>query len=302
MRPLNYVLDSRFGNFADYWGTIGIIDELELLPGAVRVVVSANFRGITNKIQRNLPDRELLFEFDYEVISGVLLYRVFGTNFAPVTGAGRIQRWGQQPGVNLIRFVSTGGAAEFIIGNVWLSEKVIMPVKNTQATIQIEDFSREKSTTSINVQNINTGGVNYASVEQDVDELKDAILTVTLGEVRHVEITKRFPESVATVTETSAQREEKWLVTMKDTLSHLDGGAGQNPNPGYGQLFSFEIACPDTQYLIDGQDYMDLEAATPAAFVASLEANARSPWNNNPAAAVTPTQEVVSVKLVGRRL
>jgi len=174
--------------------------------------------------------------------------------------------------------------------------------RNTWGTIEIEDYDREITTVSVNLQNIDTAGTNYGSVAQDLDEIKDSILTVIKGEVRNVTLHKQFRESDDVVTDQEAQRETKWLVTMRDTLQYLDV-LNAVPNPGYMQLFTFEIGTADLQYLTTSPPSDNMYVVDPSVgytFVTSLAANCRSPWNNNPETGVTPTQIVVAVRHVGR--
>jgi hypothetical protein len=178
----------------------------------------------------------------------------------------------------------------------------------TKAFLTIEDYGGEKSVMSFHVQDVGAG--NYGSVTQDIDEVKDAIMRVIEGEVRVSGFTKTFPESADIVLDTSAQRERKWLVTMQDTTQFLDAG-NTIANPGYLQLFSFEIATAKLELLgasrSDEVDYsLNLEPdplEDPiliwAEVMGELEANVRSPWNHT--AAVTPTQVVKSIRHVGRR-
>lgn len=174
--------------------------------------------------------------------------------------------------------------------------------RNTWGTVEIQDFDLEITTVSVNLQNIDATGTNYGSVTQDLDEIKDSILTVIKGEVRQVTLHKMFRESSDVVTDPEAQRETKWLVTMRDTLEFLDVLEGV-PNPGYMQLFTFEVGTADLQYLTTDppSDSMDVsDPGTGFDFIESMAANCRSPWNNNPQTGVTPTQIVVAVKHVGR--
>lgn len=171
--------------------------------------------------------------------------------------------------------------------------------KNTIGTVTIEDYNGEQTTTQVHLQNIDATGSNYAAVQTDLDEIKTSILTVIRGEVRKVTLSKAFPESDSAVTDVEAQRETKWLVTMRDTLAYLDL-LSATPNPGYLQLFSFEVGTADLTHLNLNADTMDVTDAPGDAFLASMEANTRSPWNNNPQIGVTPTQIVVSIVHVGR--
>lgn len=169
----------------------------------------------------------------------------------------------------------------------------------TIGTITIEDYDGEVTTTTVNLQNISQSGDNYASVTQDLDEIKDSIITVVRGVVRKVTVSKSFPESLDEVTSVEAQRETKWLVTMRDTTQYLDV-LHAVPNPGYLKLYSFEIGTANLTYLDEHDEEMDVSQVPGSAFKTSMEANTRSPWNNNPEAGITPTQVVVSIIHAGR--
>lgn len=177
----------------------------------------------------------------------------------------------------------------------------------TLANIGWEDRSLETSGTSVHVQDI--GAINYASVTQDIDELKDAMAAVSGCVVRKASFTKDFPESFDSVPDTAGDREAKWLVRMRDTTQFL--GAGNTvANPGFGKVFTFTIpgALKETDqgeevYLptrLLNSDVADIVGNPEmAALVTSIEANARSPWNHTGANG-TPTQEVIEILYVGR--
>lgn len=168
------------------------------------------------------------------------------------------------------------------------------------ASIVIEDYNGEKSACKPNLQDMDGAGTLFGSIAQDLDEIKDAILTVITGEVRYAQLSLKYPESASAVTDVQAAREGKWLVTYRDDTEYLDGANTIN-NPGYGQLFSFEIACADRTLLSNNQDEADLAEVTVwAPFVAAMEPNIRSPYNRSAGAGVTPTNTIVSVKYVGR--
>lgn len=167
----------------------------------------------------------------------------------------------------------------------------------TQGFVTIEDRDREISTTSFWLQDVGAG--NYGSVTQDLDEIKDAIITVTRGVVRQTGFTKTFLESFAVVTDAEAQRENKWLVSYRDTTQFLDV-ANTIANPGYGKIFNVEVATAKlTGLLLDDRGVMDInDGGVGEAFKDVLQANLRSPYNNS--AASTPTIEVLEVAHVGR--
>ena len=167
----------------------------------------------------------------------------------------------------------------------------------TRATIPVVDYDGEQSTTKIWVQDI--ASANYNSVTQDIDELKDAILSLSLGNVLYAGFSKQFPENPAQVTNPLAQREAKWLVTYKDTLQFLDSPTNTVANAGYGKTFNVEIPCADLSLLANNAKTLDLSQGVGAAFKSVFEANARSPYNHTSTAA-SGWVELLEVRNVGR--
>ena len=166
----------------------------------------------------------------------------------------------------------------------------------TRAFVTVEDFSKEQSTTQFWVQDIGVG--NYASVVQDIDEVKDAIITMIDGEVRVAGYTKTFPESSAAVADPNAQRESKWLISYRDTTQFLDA-LNTVANAGYLKLFSAEVGTADKDLLtLAGSDELDLtDGGVVEAFVTEWEANVRSPYNHT---ANAPSIQVEKITIVGR--
>lgn len=170
----------------------------------------------------------------------------------------------------------------------------------TRASITIEDHEGQISTMSFWVTDLSA--LNYGSVTQDVDEIKDAVAPLIEGKIRKVDITKTFPETFDPVNNPLAQVEAKWLVTFRDTTQFLDA-ANSIANPGYGKLFTMEVPTakltlkPATsldQPSAGDIDYADTDVV---AFIAAFEANVRSPYNTS---AVAPTVDVISIVNVGR--
>lgn len=168
----------------------------------------------------------------------------------------------------------------------------------TRAYATIEDFSKETSTVQWWTEDLSA--TNYATLTQDIDEVKDAILTVIDGEVRVVGFTKTFPESSSEVTDPNAQRESKWLISYRDTTQFLDA-LNTVANPGYLKLFSAEVATADKDLLtVAGSDDLDLtDGGVVEAFVTNWEANVRSPYNHV-APAAQATINVERITIVGR--
>jgi hypothetical protein len=172
----------------------------------------------------------------------------------------------------------------------------------TRANITIADHENEKSNVLIWVQDV--GAVNYGSVTQDIDELKDAIATISRGTILDAGFSKVFPEATGyPADDPEAQREAKWLITYQDTLQFLDE-ANTIANPGYLKVFNTEIPCADLSLLPEGKEELDLvDGGVVAAFVASFEANARSPYNHTHGKTSPPASvvKVLSIRHAGRR-
>lgn len=157
----------------------------------------------------------------------------------------------------------------------------------------IEDYSREKSTISVNIGGLTAA--NTVAKHAALDTLKGAISDITLGEIRKTTVTESFAESSALVTDTNAQRESKWLVTLVDDTQFLDGGNTIN-NVGFGSRFTVEVPTADDALLTGNSDYLTLEdGGVIAAFCAALAAVANSPTGGNEV-------HVESIKIVGRNL
>lgn len=171
----------------------------------------------------------------------------------------------------------------------------------TRAFISLTDHENEKSGTQIWVQDV--GVSNYGSVTQDIDELKDAIDTISIGTITESGFGKSFPELGGfPSTDPQSQRETKWLITYQDVIQFLDG-ANTIANPGYLKIFTTEIPCADLSLLPAGQDELDITAGVGLAFCNVFNPNARSPYNNSSAAApIAPSHfvKVLSIKHVGR--
>lgn len=158
------------------------------------------------------------------------------------------------------------------------------------ATFTIEDFSKEKSTFSINVGPITAA--NFTALRDAIDDLKLVMDNLMLGEIRRTNITEVFAESTAAVTDVNAQRERKWLVTYRDNTQYLDVGNTIN-NTGFGQLYNVEVPTAKLSLLDFESDELDLSIAAVAAWITAFEAVAQSPTGGDEI-------EVVSIRHVGR--
>lgn len=167
----------------------------------------------------------------------------------------------------------------------------------TRAFLTVEDYEKSTSNMFFWVQDITAA--NFASVTQDIDELKDAAAAIIRGTIKGVGFTKTYDESFAVNTDPEAQRETKWLVTYRDTTPYLDA-LNAIPNPGYGKIFNAEVPTADLSgtHLQPNSDHAKLDDPEIEAFVTAFEANVRSPYNYG---ANAPSVEVLDIQQVGRR-
>lgn len=174
---------------------------------------------------------------------------------------------------------------------------------STRASIALADHENEKSNVLVWVQDI--GAANYASVTQDIDEIKDAIDGITLGTVLDAGFTKSFPETSGYPSgDPEAQRETKWLVTYQDNMQFLDE-LNTIANPGYLKVFTAEIPTANLALLPAGKDELVLTTAGVILdFVNSWQTNVRTPYNNSNGKTTPPAtfNLVLSIKHVGRNI
>lgn len=175
---------------------------------------------------------------------------------------------------------------------------------STKGFVTTSDYSNETSTVSFWVQDV--GATNYASVSQDVDEVKDAIIAFSLAQVKQAGFTKSYPEASSPTTDPTAQRERKALVIYEDTTQYIDDPTNTVANPGFGKLFQLEVPAPRlfeddgvTSIIVAGTDLYDMGSTAVQAFVAGIEPNIRSPYNHTSTA---PTVAIRKIVHVGRNV
>jgi hypothetical protein len=160
------------------------------------------------------------------------------------------------------------------------------------ASFTVEDFDRETSNTGVNVGPLTAA--NFTAKRNAIDALKLTIPGIITGEIRRTRINEVFAESAANVTSPLAQREAKWLVTLRDNTQFFDVGNTIN-NPGFGNTFDIEVPTADLSLLENNNEELDLTVPAVAAYVTALEAIAHSPTGGNECI-------VVSIKNVGRNI
>jgi len=151
----------------------------------------------------------------------------------------------------------------------------------TQNTIQITDYSNEKS--SFGVTSVTANAGNLAAQQTLAADLVAATDDLTIGELTKQQMALVILDSPAIPTNPYAQREMKWLVQYQGVTS--------------GKLFSVEIAAPDiTDNVVANSDVADLASADWDAWVTAFEAFAKSPDNG------TEAVTVIGARLVGRNI
>lgn len=151
----------------------------------------------------------------------------------------------------------------------------------TQNTIQITDYSNEKSSFSVTSVTANAG--NLAAQQTLAASLVAATEDLTIGELTKQQMALVIYDTPAIPTSPYAQRELKWLVQYQGNTS--------------GKLFSVEIAAPDiTDNVTPNTDIADISSTDWAAWVTAFEAYAKSPDNG------TEAVTVIGAKVVGRNI
>lgn len=151
----------------------------------------------------------------------------------------------------------------------------------TLNTIQITDYSNEKS--SFGVTSVTANAGNLAAQQTLAAALVGAVDDLTIGELTKQQMALIILDAPAIPTDPYAQREMKWLVQYQGDDS--------------GKLFSIEIAAPDiTDNVVPNTDVADLTSDDWAAFVTAFEAYVKSPDNG------TEAVTVIGARLVGRNI
>lgn len=155
-----------------------------------------------------------------------------------------------------------------------------------RVTMKYNDAGGESSTVSVHCVTLSAANFDgIVGAAGDVDQLRDAIEDLTLGELDGVKVVARDSDSgAAKATAPEAMRELKWLCTYEDDVSLLQ--------------YNFEIPCPDITIaaLYDATEQKNalLAHASWVTFITEFETLARSPTG----AAVT----FIGARIVGRNL
>lgn len=151
----------------------------------------------------------------------------------------------------------------------------------TQNSIQVTDYSNEKSSFGVTSVTVNAG--NIVAQQAAAATLVGAVDDLTIGAITKQGMNLVILDAPALPTDPYAQRELKWLVSYQGAVS--------------GKIFQLEIPAPDiTDNVVPNSDVADLTSTDWDNFITAFEAFAKSPDNGTEAVAV------IKAVLVGRNL
>jgi hypothetical protein len=159
-------------------------------------------------------------------------------------------------------------------------------------TLTVGDYSREKSTIGFSLAT--PGDNDYTAAIAALTAIQGGVEAVSRGNVRQRQISRIDPITASWPSDEEAQREDKWLVSYRDTLEYLDAPTNTIPNPGFGRVFNWEIPCADRDSVVmtPGTDVVDFTQAPMSTLVTALASYARSPYGGS--------VQVQAVTFVGR--
>lgn len=142
-----------------------------------------------------------------------------------------------------------------------------------------KDYNRETSRTEWQIVGITAA--NLAATQALLATLLTAVQGVSIGELQteRVVATETFA-SRAPASSNLSQRENKWLVSIEDQVTH--------------RLAKNEIPCADLSLLASNSEFLDLSAGAGLALKQAIEAVVKFPGTQN-------AVSVVSVQFVGRK-
>lgn len=137
---------------------------------------------------------------------------------------------------------------------------------NAEYSLTLRDFDGEPTTTVFNVRAYNV--LTFADDLSDFDDLRDAVLGVTLGTISAQRVSPYVTRAARTTpTDENAQRERKWAVIAQDNTTF--------------DAVRYEIGTADLDgNMIPGSGEADLTATAMAELVTQLEAVAKSTNGN----------------------
>jgi hypothetical protein len=156
------------------------------------------------------------------------------------------------------------------------------------ATYTIQDYSREKSTSQMNVGVVT--GASLPGLLTNLGTFKTALQGVIIGTIfKEALNVYDNPTGNAKPTNVYAQREIRWIVHYHDNTPTF----GLEPNNAFGRAYTVEFACPNLSLLVDGTDLMNIASGAGQTFVTEFQDTFLAPSGG---AAV-----VDYVELVGRK-
>lgn len=150
-----------------------------------------------------------------------------------------------------------------------------------RTSFQLTDHSNEKSNAT--VYTVNLTAANFDAQATLRTSLMGSINNLSIGQLSRVTVSDIPVDSPGIPGNPFAQRELKWLVSYRDTVT--------------GKMYQMEIPAANlTDNLAGNTDNANLASDDWVAFINAFEAYARAPDN------IINTVEVVSARMVGRNI
>jgi hypothetical protein len=156
------------------------------------------------------------------------------------------------------------------------------------ASFTIQDYSREKSNSSMNVGVVT--GASLPGLLTNLGTFQTALEGVIIGTVFKNALSVYDNQTGnAKPTNVYAQREIRWIVHYHDSQAAF----GAVPNTAFGRAYTSEWACPDLSLLMTDTDLMVIDAGAGQTFVTEFQDTFLAPSGG--------TLLVDFIELVGRK-
>lgn len=134
------------------------------------------------------------------------------------------------------------------------------------ATYTIQDYSREKSVSQMNVGVVTA--LSLPGLLTNLGTFKTALQGVTIGTIfKEALSVYDNPTGNPAPTNVYAQREIRWIVHYHDNTPTF----GLETNNAFGRAYTVEYACPDLSLLVANTDLMKIDSGAGQTFVTEFQ-------------------------------
>ncbi len=162
-----------------------------------------------------------------------------------------------------------------------------MPIRNPQSWLKYSFQDHTRETSHINIPTLEYSALLFPELLTRVGQFRNALAGITNGNIVKETLTsfdtKYFPP---VITDPNVQREQKWLVSWRDTNNWGETGRVEIPTA--------QLTDGDGSLLVGNTELADLTHPAWVEFVEEFEWIARSPQGS--------TVEITSIVLVHRNL